>query len=155
MSNLFFFFYLHYLESDFFYPQLTLQYLQQLIQPDLESRFIVRSQLDLSIQSGSSPSAGLQVVTQSTHLSKDCYPQLVSNPLCSEIRPPRQLGYRCMPLHPAQIQKYTFIKKNPLKCEFLRFLSDRVNICQIPHVSFEMTGQFLLQFFIILHCHDK
>ena len=51
-----------------------------------------------SIQSGSSPSAGLQVVTQSTHLSKD---QLVSNPRRSEIQPPKQLDYRCMPLHPA------------------------------------------------------
>ena len=54
-----------------FYPQLNLR---QLIQPDLESRFIVRSQLGPSIQSGFSPSARLQVVTKSTHLSKDCYP---------------------------------------------------------------------------------
>ena len=46
-----------------------------------------------SIQSGSSPSAGLQVVTQSTHLLKDCYPQLVSNPHRSEIRLPEQLDY--------------------------------------------------------------
>ena len=53
----------------FFYWQLTSW---QLIQPDLESRFIVRSQLDPSIQSSSSPSAGLQVVIQSTHLLKDC-----------------------------------------------------------------------------------
>ena len=67
----------------------------------LGSRLVVRSQLGPSIQSGSSPSAGLQVVTQSTHLSKDCYPQLVSNPRRSEIQPPKQLDYRCMPLHPA------------------------------------------------------
>ena len=59
---------------------LSVATLRQLIQPDLESRFIVRSQLGPSIQLGSSPSAGLQVVTQSTHLSKDYYPQLVSNP---------------------------------------------------------------------------
>ena len=44
-------FYLLYLESGSFYMQLTLQ---QLIQPDLESWFIVRSQLGPSIQSGSS-----------------------------------------------------------------------------------------------------
>ena len=78
----FFFIQLLYLES-VLYRQLTLW---QLIQPDLESRFIVRSQLGPIVQSGSFPSAGLQVVTQSTHLSKDCYPQLVSNPHRSEIR---------------------------------------------------------------------
>ena len=79
---------------------LSVVYLRQLIQTDLESRFIVRSQLGPSIQSGSSPSAGLQVVTQSTHLSKNCYPQLASNPHRSEIRSPKQLDYKCMPLHP-------------------------------------------------------
>ena len=42
-------------------------------------------------------------ITQSTHLSKDCYPQLVSNPHRSKIRPPMQLDYRCMPLHPAKL----------------------------------------------------
>ena len=86
------FFQLLYLESGF-YPQLTIR---QLIQPDLESRFIDRSQLGPSIQSGSSPGARLQVVTQSTDLSKDCYLPLVSNPHRSEIRPPKQLDYRCM-----------------------------------------------------------
>ena len=95
------FFQLLYLESGYFifYLQLTLR---QLIQPDLESWFIVRSQLGPIVQSGSFPSAGLQVVTQSTHLSKDCYPQLVSNPHRSEIRPPKQL--QCMPLHPAYLK---------------------------------------------------
>ena len=68
----------------------------------MESRFIVRSQLGPSIWSGSSSSAGLQVVTQSTHLSKDCYPQQVLNQHHSEIWPPKQLDYRCLPLHPAQ-----------------------------------------------------
>ena len=52
-----------------------------------------------NIQSGSSPRAGLQVVTQSIHLSKDCYPQLLSNPHCSKIRLPKQLDYKCMPPH--------------------------------------------------------
>ena len=87
-----------------FQLQLTLR---QLIQPDLESRFVVSSQLGPSIQSGSSPSAGLQMVTQSTHLSKDCYPQLVSNPHHSEIRPPKQLNYRRMPLHPIESIKFS------------------------------------------------
>ena len=73
----------YFFSSGVSYPQLTLQ---QLIQPDLESRFIFRSQLGPSIQSGSSPYAGLQVVTQSIHLSKDCYPKLVLNPHRSEIQ---------------------------------------------------------------------
>ena len=96
-SGFFFFFFVQllYLESGFFYLLLTLR---QLIQPDLGSRFIARSQLGPSIQSGSSPNAGLQVVTQSTHLSKDCYLQLVSNLYRSEIRSPKQLDYRCMPV---------------------------------------------------------
>ena len=89
-------FFSYFIQSQVLYPQLTLQ---QLIQLDLESGFIVRFQLGPSIQSGSSPSARLQVVTQSTHLSKDCYAQLVLNPHRSEIRPPKQLDYRCMPLH--------------------------------------------------------
>ena len=84
----FFVFFSYFIQSRVFCPQLTLR---QLIQPDLESRFIVRSQFGPSVQSDSSPNAGLQVVTQSTHLSKDCYPKLVPNPQRSEIRPPKQL----------------------------------------------------------------
>ena len=73
---------------------------------DLESPFIVRSRFIVSflvsgpnIQSGTSPSAGLQVATQSSHLSNGCYPQLLSNPHRSEIRPLKQLDHRCIPLH--------------------------------------------------------
>ena len=90
-------FFCYFTQSQVFNLWLTLQ---QLIQPDLESQFIVRSQLGASIQSGSSPIAELQVVTKSTHLMKDCYAQLVSKPHHSKIRPPKQLGYRCMPLPP-------------------------------------------------------
>ena len=49
---------------------------------------------------------------------------------------------------------YTLVKSNLLKCKFLRFSSARVKICQIPHVNFELTSQFLFKFCIILHCHD-
>ena len=80
---------------------LSVATLRQLIQPDLESRFIVRSQLGPSIQSGSSPSAGLQVVTQSTQLSKDYYPNWYRTHTVPQIRCPKQLNYRCMLLHPA------------------------------------------------------
>ena len=48
----------------------------------------------------------------------------------------------------------TFIKSNLLKYKFLRFLSAWVKICQIHHVNFELTNQFLFRFSIILHCHD-
>ena len=75
-------------------PKVSVAYLT-VNQPDLESRFLVSSQLGSSIQSGSSPSVGLQVVTQSTHLSKDCYPQLVQKPHCSEI--PRKATIHLLP----------------------------------------------------------
>ena len=60
------------------------------LEPDfLSVAYLTVWNLSPSIQSDSSPSAGLQVVTHSSHLSKDCYPQLVSNPHRSEIRPSR------------------------------------------------------------------
>ena len=49
---------------------------------------------------------------------------------------------------------YILFKTSPLKSKFLRFLSIRVKICQIPHVSFKLTSQFLFKFCIILHFHD-
>ena len=79
------------------YLQLTLR---QLIQSNLESQFFVRSQLGPTTQSGFSSCARLHLVTKFTHLSKDCNPQLVLNSHRSEIRPPKHLDYRCMPLHP-------------------------------------------------------
>ena len=48
----------------------------------------------------------------------------------------------------------TLVKNNLLTCKFLRFSSVRVKICQIPHVNFELTSQFLFKFGIILDCHD-
>ena len=58
---------------------------QLLIQPDLKSRLNARSQLGSSIQSGSSLCATLQVITQSTQPSKDCYPRLVLIPHFSGV----------------------------------------------------------------------
>ena len=49
---------------------------------------------------------------------------------------------------------YTLVKRSPLKCKFLKFPSHRIKICQIPHVNFELTSQFLFKFCIILPCHD-
>ena len=45
----------------------------------MESELIAKSHLGSSVLWSSSPCAGLQLVTQSTHLSKDCYSQLVLN----------------------------------------------------------------------------
>ena len=47
------------------------------------------------------------------------------------------------------------IKNSSLKCIFLRLLSARINIRQIPDVNFGLTSQVLFKFCIILHCHDK
>ena len=35
---------------------------------------------------------------------------------------------------------YTLVKSSSLKFKFLRFTSARVKICQIPHISFELTS---------------
>ena len=48
---------------------------------------------------------------------------------------------------------HTFIKSSLLKCTFLGFSSAWVKSCQISHVSFETTSQFLFIFSIILQCH--
>ena len=95
-------FQLLYSELGVFHPQLTLC---QLIQPDLESRFIVRSQLGLSIQSGSSP--GLQVVTQFTHT----VPKFVSKVAGLQVH--------------ATTQTVRVVNKQPLTFVFLQLLMKR------------------------------
>ena len=50
--------------------------------------------------------------------------------------------------------KHTLIKRSLLKCKFWTFSSAQVKICQIPHVNFESTSQFLFKFCIILRCHN-
>ena len=47
---------------------------------------------------------------------------------------------------------YTLVKSSPLKCKCFRLLSAQVKMYWIPHVSFELTSQFLFKFYIILHC---
>ena len=44
--------------------------------------------------------------------------------------------------------------KGAIKEQFFRSSSDRIKICKIPHVNFEMTSQALFKFCIILHCQD-
>ena len=50
--------------------------------------------------------------------------------------------------------KYTLIKRSLLKYKFWTFSSAQVKICQIPHVNFETTSQFLFNFCTIFHCQD-
>ena len=67
--------------------------------------------------------------TQSTHQFKQCYFQLLSNPQCSEIWPPKYLNYRCMSLH--------------LEINFVRF---------IPHSFFELHIEFWKYFHSLILC---
>ena len=72
--------------------------LRQLIQSNLKSQLVVRSQLCPRVHSGPSPFAILRMVTQSTHFI-DCNPQLVSTLHYFKNLPPKQLVYRCFPFH--------------------------------------------------------
>ena len=82
-----FFHYLLYLESGF----LSVAYLTvaNLARLGISVHCYVSVRCQYLVRLLSSPSAGLQVVTQSTHLSKDSYLQLVLNPHRSEIRSPK------------------------------------------------------------------
>ena len=81
---------------------------------------IVGPQSGFSACACSYPQAGLQVVTQSNHLLKYCFLQLVLNPHCSEIQPPKylQVYYRCMPQHRAK--KILRLKKSLFSSLFLK-----------------------------------
>ena len=58
----------------------------------------LKFQLGPSIQSGTSPYAGLEVVTDSTHVSRDCYHQLTSNPHFYKNLSSKQLDCMWMPI---------------------------------------------------------
>ena len=49
---------------------------------------------------------------------------------------------------------YTLVTRSQLKLEFFRPSNARVKICDVPHVNFKTTSQFLFSFCIILRCHD-
>ena len=63
------------------------------------------------------------------------------------------LPWNISPLHFFSSNIMYSDQKEPI--QFLRLLSARVKICQIPHINFETTSQFLFKFCIILHCHDR
>ena len=45
---------------------------------------------------------------------------------------------------------YTLVTRSQLKYNFLRVFGSKV-----PHVNSKLTSQFLFNFCVILHCHDK
>ena len=111
----------------------------------MESRFVVTSQWGPSIYSGFSPSAGLQIDPQSTHLLQDCYPQLELNPHCCEIRPPEVAGLQVHATIPSRYynncyhiyqkrfsrlsKKFKRISYYALKCKFcLYFLIKNADV---------------------------
>ena len=49
---------------------------------------------------------------------------------------------------------YTLVRRNQLKHKFFRLSSAWVKICEVTHVNFKTTSQFLFNFCIIPHCHD-
>ena len=118
-----FFSYFIYSQVFLYVPYLTVANLAQLgilvcCQVSVRSHYLVRP-----------PScAGLQVVIQSTHLSKDCYSQLVSNPHCFESRPLKQLDYRCMPLHPSTKKPTETLREKKLSLPCLVSVSNNYMI---------------------------
>ena len=48
----------------------------------------------------------------------------------------------------------TLVTGSQLKHNFFRLSSARVKICEVPHVSFKTTSQFVFNFCINLNCHD-
>ena len=48
---------------------------------------------------------------------------------------------------------FYFGQKDPIKVPILTLSSALVKICQIPHVNFQTTSQFLSKFCITLQCH--
>ena len=94
----------------------------------------------------------------------ECSGQNLSNSFCQfwngnsipvQILHPYSISSEINPLHFLAQAIYTLLKRSTLKWNFLRLSSARIKICQIPHVNFEMTSQFLFKFCIILHCHDR
>ena len=47
---------------------------------------------------------------------------------------------------------YTLVTRSQLKLKFFRLSNARVKICEVPHVNFKTTSQFLFNSCFILHC---
>ena len=94
----------------------------------------------------------------------ECSGQILSNSLCQfwsdkliplQIWYPSSVSWKITPSYFLAQTIYTLLKRSLLKWKFLRLSSAKVKICQNPHVSFEVTSQFLFKFCVIVHCHDR
>ena len=95
----------------FFHPQLNLQWS---IQPNLESRFIARSQLSPSIQSNLLSSCWVtHGHTINTPIERLLLPSDM-NPHRTKIQSPKLQDYRSMPLHPTYIMSIENTKLNKI-----------------------------------------
>ena len=61
------------------------------------------------------------------------------------------VSWKITPLYICSSNNIYFGYKEPIKTQIS---SARVKICEVPHVNFKVTSQFLFNFWIILHCHD-
>ena len=63
------------------------------------------------------------------------------------------LSQKITPLYFCSSNNIYFGQKEPIKKKCSDFSSARVKFCEV-HVNFKTKSQFLLNFCIILHCHD-
>ena len=81
--------------------------------------------------------------------------QTLSNSLCwfwngnsipLQILYPYLVSWKITPLHFLAQRIYNLLERSTLKWTFSSLSSARIKICQIPHINFEMTSQFLFKF---------
>ena len=65
------------------------------------------------------------------------------------------VSWKIIPLYFCISNNIYFGHKEHIKTKiFFGLLSARVKICEVPHLNFKTTSQFLFNFCIILHWHD-
>ena len=89
------------------------------------------------------------------NLSNSLYLFWNGNSIPLQILYPYSISWKITPLQFLAQRIYNLLKRSTLKWKFSSLSSARIKICQIPHVNFEMTSQFLFKFCIILHSHDR
>ena len=94
----------------------------------------------------------------------ECSGQNLSDSLCQfwhdksvplQILYPSSVSWKITSLYFFSSNNIYFAQKEHIKMEIFETLECSGNICQISHVNFEMTSQFLFKFCVILHCHDR
>ena len=93
------------------------------------------------------------ILTLSSALVKIC--QIVIFQTTSQFFFKIRLTLQCHELNCFLAQPiYTLVTRSQLKLRFFRLSNARVKFCDVPHVNFKTTSQFLFNFCVILHCHD-